>query len=42
VDNLVQIIAEWLQGAETSAELGANGLACPGEFKPRMVGNQEV
>jgi DNA mismatch endonuclease (patch repair protein) len=42
VDNLVRIVAAWLQGAETSAELGANGLACPGEFKPRIVGKQEV
>jgi hypothetical protein len=30
-----------LQGAETSAELGTNGLACPWEFKPRIVGKQE-
>ena len=42
VDNLVGIIAEWLQGAETSAELRTNGLACPGEFNPRIVGKQEV
>ena len=42
VDNPVLIIAAWLQGAETSAELGMIGLAYPGEFKPRLVGKQEV
>ena len=41
VDDLVRIIAAWLQGAETSAELKMNGVACSGEFKPRIVGKQE-
>lgn len=42
VANLVWIVAAWLQGTETSAELGTNGIACPGEFKSRILGKQEI
>jgi DNA mismatch endonuclease (patch repair protein) len=42
VDNIVRKVAVWLQGAEASAELGANDIAWPGELKPRTVGKQEI
>lgn len=42
VGNLVRIVVAWLQGAETIAELGMNGLVCPREFRPRVVEKQEI
>lgn len=40
--NLVRTVAAWLKGTETSAEMGVNSLACPREFKPRIVRKQEI
>jgi len=42
VDNLVQIVAEWLQGTETGAELGSDGSTCPANFKLRIMHKQEL
>ena len=40
-NDLVQTTARWLQGTETTAELGVYDHICPGEFNPWNVGNQE-
>lgn len=42
VDNLISIIAAWLQGPETSAELSSDGLSTDGRMRPGIsAGEQE-